>query len=56
MLTENNFEGYLFGHFIGEGDGNGEQIYFAVSEDGLHFKDLNGGKPVLVSTIGEKGV
>lgn len=33
-------EGYLFGHFIGEGDENGEQIYFAVSEDGLHFKDL----------------
>jgi len=49
-------EGYLFGHFIGEGDENGEQIYFAVSEDGLHFKDLNGGKPVLVSGIGEKGV
>ncbi|MCQ2586098.1 MAG: glycoside hydrolase family 43 protein [Treponema sp.] len=55
MLTE-DFEGYLFGHFIGEGDGNGEQIYFAVSEDGLHFKDLNGGKPVLVSNVGEKGV
>lgn len=49
-------EGYLFGHFIGEENENGEQIYFAVSEDGLHFKDLNGGKPVLISTIGEKGV
>lgn len=55
-LTEEDFEGYLFGHFIGEGDENGEQIYFAVSEDGLNFHDLNGGKPVLVSNIGEKGV
>ena len=55
MLTE-DFEGYLFGHFIGEESAKGEQIYFAVSEDGLHFKDLNGGKPVLVSNIGEKGV
>ena len=49
-------DGYLFGHFIGEGDENGEQIYFSVSEDGLHFQDLNGGKPVVVSNIGEKGV
>ncbi|MCQ2573986.1 MAG: glycoside hydrolase family 43 protein [Treponema sp.] len=56
MLSENDFAGYLFGHFIGEQNGSGEQIYFAVSEDGLHFKDLNGGKPVLVSDVGEKGV
>ncbi len=56
MINRNNFEGYLFGHFIGEGNAEGEQIYFAVSEDGLHFRDLNGGKPVLVSGIGEKGV
>ena len=32
--------GYLFVHFTGEQPG-GEQIYFAVSEDGLHWKDLN---------------
>lgn len=55
-LTEDDFQGYLFGHFIGEGSDMGEQIYFAVSEDGLNFHDLNGGKPVLVSGIGEKGV
>lgn len=47
--------GYIFVHFIGEQE-NGEQIYFAVSEDGLHWQDLNHGKPVLVSDIGEKGV
>lgn len=51
-----DFEGYLFGHFIGEENESGEQIYFAVSGDGLHFKDMNGGKPVLVSGVGEKGV
>ncbi|MCQ2577847.1 MAG: glycoside hydrolase family 43 protein [Treponema sp.] len=55
-LSEKDFEGYLFGHFIGEGDENGEQIYFAVSEDGLNFHDMNGGKPVLTSVVGEKGV
>lgn len=47
--------GYLFVHFIGE-QADGEQVYFSVSEDGLHFRDLNGGKPVLRSNIGDKGV
>ena len=46
---------YLFAHFTTELLG-GEQVYFAVSKDGLHWKDLNGGEPVLRSEIGEKGV
>ncbi len=53
---QDEMEGYLFCHFIGEGRENEEQLYFALSESGLHFKDLNGGVPVLVSRIGEKGV
>lgn len=48
-------DGYLFVFFTGEHE-NGEQIYFAVSNDGLHWQDLNGGKPVLLSSIGDKGV
>lgn len=55
-ISEDDYEGYLFGHFIGEGGPDGEQIYFALSDDGLHFKDMNKSKPVLVSTVGEKGV
>lgn len=47
--------GYLFVHFIGEQE-NGEQIYFSLSQDGLHWQDQNDGKPVLCSTIGEQGV
>lgn len=50
-----NIYGYLFVHFIGE-ETDGEQIYFSLSEDGLHWDDLNNGKPVLISDIGEKGV
>lgn len=46
---------YLFAHFTGD-SGDGEQVYFAVSGDGLHWHDLNGGEPVLRSGIGEKGV
>ena len=46
---------YLFTHFIGE-EKDGEQIYFAVSRDGLHWRDLNGGKPVLYSETGTCGV
>lgn len=48
-------KGYLFVHFTDEDD-SGEQIYFSISEDGLHWNDLNNGKPVLVSKVGEKGV
>lgn len=52
---ENGMMRYLFVHFTGESQ-DGEQVYFALSRDGLHWKDLNGGEPVLRSEIGEKGV
>lgn len=47
--------GYLFVYFTGESE-VGEQVYFSVSEDGLHWNDLNNFNPVLISSIGEKGV
>ncbi len=50
-----NMAGYLFVHFIGE-QKDGEQIYFSLSKDGLHWQDLNGYRPILYSGIGEKGV
>ncbi len=46
---------YLFAYFIGEGP-DGEQVYFSVSQDGLHWQDLNGGRPVLRSSLGTCGV
>lgn len=46
--------GYLFVYFAGE-QTDQEQIYFSVSQDGLHWQDLNDGQPVLVSTVGEQG-
>ena len=51
---DEDFEAYLFGHFIGESYGEGpqtmeghptgEQIFFALADvgEGLHFKDMNG--------------
>ena len=55
-LTPQDYAGYLFGHFIGEGGADQEQIYFALSEDGLNFTDMNNAQPVLTSTVGELGV
>lgn len=46
--------GFLFAHFTGEHK-TGEQVYFSISRDGLNWNDLNDGKPVLISEIGEKG-
>jgi beta-xylosidase len=46
---------YLLAHFTGE-SAQGEQIYFSVSSDGERWTDLNSSKPVLVSSVGEKGV
>lgn len=48
---------YVFAHFT---DGRSpatvnEQIYFATSEDGVEWNDLNDERPVLESTVGETG-
>ncbi|CAM4364531.1 hypothetical protein L1N85_22380 [Paenibacillus alkaliterrae] len=57
-VAQEGYAGYLFSYFTGEGTPDGEQIYFALSvgNDPLRWKELNGGKPVLTSTMGEKGV
>ncbi|WP_406322466.1 family 43 glycosylhydrolase [Streptomyces sp. NBC_00519] len=51
-------KGYMFSYFTGEGTADGEQLYSALSKgnDPLHWRELNGGKPVLTSTLGEKGL
>lgn len=48
--------GFLFVTFNSEGSPMGEQIYFGLSKDGLHWEALNDTKPVLISELGEKGV
>jgi len=48
--------GYLFVTFRGEATPVTEQIYFMVSQDGRDWQALNNADPVLVSTVGEKGV
>jgi large repetitive protein len=50
--------GYMFSYFTGEGSASGEQLYFALSRgnDALKWRELNAGKPVLTSSLGEKGV
>jgi hypothetical protein len=54
-LALDPFAGYLMAHFIGEGSA-GQQIYLSHSTDGLHWTDLNSGSPVLLSTVGTRGV
>ena len=51
-------EGYLFSYFTGEGTSDGEQLYFGLSKgnDPLHWRELNNGRPVLTSTLGERGL
>lgn len=49
-------DGFLFATFKGEETPLSEQIYFLTSQDGRHWETLNGESPVLVSTVGEKGV
>ncbi|MGL1955815.1 MAG: glycoside hydrolase family 43 protein [Colwellia sp.] len=48
--------GYLFVTFRGEATPMTEQVYFMISDDGKNWRALNHAKPVLVSTLGEKGV
>lgn len=51
-------KGYSFFYFTGEGTPDGEQIYSAASKGNapLNFTELNNGKPVLRSSLGELGV
>lgn len=55
-IEESDYTDYFFAYFAGEGYANGEQIYFASSQDGLNWADLNDASPVLNSTLGEQGV
>ncbi|GAB3443472.1 glycoside hydrolase family 43 protein [Actinophytocola sediminis] len=52
------YAGYLFLYFTGEGTSAGEQVYLAASRgnDPLRFDELAGGRPVLTSSLGDKGV
>ncbi|WP_186577049.1 immunoglobulin-like domain-containing protein [Aquibacillus kalidii] len=58
MPKEEDYKGYLFSYFTGEGYENGEQIYFGLSEgnDPLHWQPLNNGEPIFTSELGEKGL
>jgi len=47
--------GFLFLTFRGEQSPMAEQIYFALSKDGHRWEALNGGEPLLISTVGEQG-
>ncbi|MGW0824435.1 family 43 glycosylhydrolase [Streptomyces sp. NPDC002845] len=51
-------KGYMFSYFTGEGTSDGEQVYFALSKgnDPLKYREINDGRPVLTSTLGEKGL
>lgn len=58
LPADEKYAGYFFTYFTGEGTATGEQVYFALSNDNdpLNWRELNNGKPVLTSTLGEKGV
>ncbi len=58
MPKKENYEGYVFSYFTGEGYTNGEQIYFALSEGNnpLKWQELNNGAPAITSNLGEKGL
>jgi beta-xylosidase len=51
------FEGYAFTYFTGNSIA-GEKIYIAASQgnNALKWTELNGGKPILASTLGTKGL
>jgi GH43 family beta-xylosidase len=54
--SEGEPSGFLFATFRSERGSMGEQVYFALSEDGRTWTALNQGNPVLVSGLGERGV
>lgn len=55
LAARANDGGFLFVTFKGEQTPMSEQVYFGLSKDGRNWEALNGGDPVLVSRIGERG-
>ena len=58
-VTTDEYDKYLFVNFVGKdnsGDLDNEKIYFSVSSDAINWSILNGGEPVLESTLGTLGV
>lgn len=46
---------YLFVHFKEKITPDGEAVYFGISKDGYNWEAVNGGNPILMSTLGDKG-
>ena len=46
---------YLFTLFKEKLTPDGEQVYFALSKDGFNWTQVNGGEPILTSTMGAMG-
>lgn len=57
-MSNSKKEAFLFVHFTDTHPNTpmSEQIYFSVSLDGLNWKTLNDKKPIIVSSVGEKGI
>lgn len=47
---------YLFTHFTEDKTGDKESIWFALSYNGLNWKDLGGDTPLLSAKLGTKGI
>ncbi len=48
---------YLYTYFKSRGNWQDDQrVFFAVSRDGLHFREINGHKPLIESDLGTKGL
>lgn len=55
MYEDGDFTGYLYASFVEpEVSAYRQQVYFASSNDGVHWDDLNRNKPVLESKLGTK--
>lgn len=55
MYEDGDFTGYLYASFVEpEVNAYRQQVYFASSNDGVHWDDLNKNKPVLESKLGTK--
>lgn len=55
MYEDGDFTGYLYASFVEpEVSAYRQQVYFASSNDGVHWDDLNRNKPVLESNLGTK--
>lgn len=54
--SSNAFGGFVYVYFFESGQRHDQRVFIAFSSDGLYWRSANGDRPILSSSLGDRGV